>query len=218
MVQPSIDPNLRELNYWVNHSENVQSPYILSATICASRNIYSYPMVCAADRQSKRAVDFILKSAFQKKSRELKGTYYTLGEKERKIDRKKKRKKRPTAKKISLIFFSYFSPTCFILFLFFFLYDVLFIMCMFCIIDLYVLSSLVLSCIYSLSLISCILFTLYKYINMTTYIVGDISASERAAIASDPTGHMLPTAPLRCSDGQDGRLFHIIIYYCRIKH
>ena len=80
MVQPAIDPNLRDLNYWINHSENVTSPYILSASISASRNIFGFPMVPAADRKSKRSVDFVMKSAFLKKNKELKGVYTSMND------------------------------------------------------------------------------------------------------------------------------------------
>jgi arginine kinase len=80
MVQPAIDPNLRDLNYWINHSENVTSPYILSAVISASRNIYGFPMVPAADRKSKKIVNFVMENAFTKKSKDLKGVYSSLNE------------------------------------------------------------------------------------------------------------------------------------------
>ena len=80
MVHPSIDPNLRDLNHWINNSEHILSPYILNATICASRNLYGYPMVISAKRKEKRSINFVMKSAFHKKNKELKGCYYTLGE------------------------------------------------------------------------------------------------------------------------------------------
>jgi hypothetical protein len=58
--------------------QTLDQSYIEQAVVTGYRNIYGYPLLPACDRKTRRAVEYILRTAFQRRAKELGGKYYPL--------------------------------------------------------------------------------------------------------------------------------------------
>ena len=78
MVQPAVDANFKLLQDFLPRMEAFDTTFVEQAVIMGSRNIYGYPLLPACDRKTRRSVEYILKTAFQRRLRDLGGKYYSL--------------------------------------------------------------------------------------------------------------------------------------------
>ena len=73
-----MDANFRALQDFLPRMEAFDITYVEQAVIGGSRNIYGYPLLPACDRKTRRCVEYVLRTAFQRKQKELGGKYLSL--------------------------------------------------------------------------------------------------------------------------------------------
>jgi ATP:guanido phosphotransferase, C-terminal catalytic domain/ATP:guanido phosphotransferase, N-terminal domain len=77
-VHTPMDPQFRNLIEYLDRMDPMDTSYVNSMFIIGSRNLYGFPLLPACDRKTRRAVEYVLRTAFQRRSRELGGKYYSM--------------------------------------------------------------------------------------------------------------------------------------------